>query len=65
MRVRLLKPFGIHEKGDVINVRPSVAEFWLEARMVEIVPTTPEIRSATATPKAETATVDLSPKDQQ
>jgi hypothetical protein len=33
-RVRILKPFGIHEVGDVIIVQDFVANFWVQNRMV-------------------------------
>ena len=61
MRVRLLIPFGIHIKGDVINVSTSVAEYWIERRMVEPVTETPAVRSASVEPKSERAVVNRSP----
>lgn len=56
MRVRLLVPFGIYSKGDVIDVRQSVADFWMASRMVEPAPVDKqEVRFACAPPLSQTA----------
>ena len=34
-KVKLLKPLGIHNTGDVIIVQNFVANFWVQRRMVE------------------------------
>ena len=62
VKVRLLRPFRVYKRGDVIDLPGGMADAWIRTNLAVLEPQQELIETASLEPEQKTRTADVAPR---